>query len=81
MIALEMLAGGRNATRGLRFQSGSLIVTTPTGPVHNPFPWHWGGPPLGTAAVSTFRQILDPTLTQREAALMAMSLNFDANGS
>ena len=78
MIALEMLAGSKKIKRDRRgrvFQSASLLVTTPTGPVHNPFPWRWGGPPLSTF-VSTFRQLFDPTLSEREASLMAMGLNF-----
>jgi pimeloyl-ACP methyl ester carboxylesterase len=78
MIALEMLAGSHNkkgSGRARAFQSGSLLVTTPTGPVHHPFPWRWGGPPLSTF-VSTFRQLFDPTLSEREASLMAMGLNF-----
>ena len=68
MICLEML------TRRM-FRSTSLLVTTPTGPFHQPFPWNWGGPPL-TTFFNVFRQLFDPTISDRESSLMSMSLSF-----
>ena len=70
MIALELL--GRTA-----FRSAALLVTTPTGPTHSPWPWGGGWPPWPFFA-TTFRQFFDPTLSARDRELMNMSLNFSA---
>lgn len=71
MIALELLCR-------TPFKSASLLVTTPTGPVHSPFPWNYGGPPA-PFFVTTFRQFFDPTLSTRRRELLNMSLNFNAD--